>query len=496
MGMNLGDAPALDKPEQAFDIVNMDVLSDGTLCTRQPIELVTLAGTNPYEIIGYHVTNTGALHLIVTSSAGTYSLNGTTLTSISATVFIKALQYNDYTYLLADAGGSSGRWKPGSSFATVAGFPAGQNMLIAKDRLLVIGYDDSCTLTWSYAGDFTNWTAPYGGSVYVNPKDGQRLTTILNYQDQILIFKTKSTYLLSFNSDPSLGTLRLLDDRIGCPNRHSAKVRNDTVMLYFNGKAYSFASTGTDIISKSLGVDLTNISNIDSRSYPTAKYQSFVSFIDDTKVIFYVSGRYFVYHMESPGSSENLNAWTRYDLGSFPIGPLLEVPSSTTKNDLIAGSLESTSTQRGLYYIRPMDSAVTDVFTAYVQTKVISLQTPSSFKRLHWWGCDLKFKGDIDSELYVVVPNINITWDQLEGFTYNELDGVTWNKLGLLINANLIADATTTYDTTRTFVKFVKPMRFRQIQFKVVLNHIDSAGYIYTLNPVVSQKELVPAKIN
>lgn len=91
----------------------------------------------------------------------------------------------------------------GTTGATgVATMPTGDEAFILKDRMFIIRKGTS-TIYFSKATDFTVWSAPDGGLIQVSPGDNEPITSVQVLNNQIVIFKRFSTWILSFNDSPT-----------------------------------------------------------------------------------------------------------------------------------------------------------------------------------------------------------------------------------------------------------------------------------------------------
>jgi hypothetical protein len=139
-------------------------------------------------------------------------------------------------------------------------------------------------------------------------------------------------------------------------------------------------------------------------------------------------------------------------------------------------------------------------FTLKITTKTYNVEVPYTYKRLFWWGVDCLSKVSINAVVSPVVYGRPVTWQYLidHNLKWNELG--TWSRL-VEVPIDVTDSATLTgVGNTRTFIKYWKSLRFRQISFKldssVTGDPVDSPQYIYTLTAVVGNKQVVNAKVN
>ena len=134
-------------------------------------------------------------------------------------------------------------------------------------------------------------------------------------------------------------------------------------------------------------------------------------------------------------------------------------------------------------------------------TKIFDFATPHLFKRLMWWGVDLISDGHIVGIADPVVQTGPVTWNDLTSVTWDEL--YAWNSL-LQDVGYTETDVEDPYVIRRKFIKLLKSLRFRQIQFTVEFfsnGQISSEqtlgpARVFTLSAIVGAKQTVPKQVN
>lgn len=120
----------------------------------------------------------------------------------------------------------------------VTNSPIGTQIAAFKNRAWVINTLGKYNLSghetkvwYSATGDFAN----FGGAAMTNFNlefgDGDYLVAMLPYNDQMLFFKSRKTYMVSADGPVSNWQQRLISDRIGCVGRGTVKVINN--VIYF-----------------------------------------------------------------------------------------------------------------------------------------------------------------------------------------------------------------------------------------------------------------------
>jgi hypothetical protein len=139
----------------------------------------------------------------------------------------------------------------------VANTPIGTQIALFKLRGWVIntmgkynssGYESK--VWYSQPGNLGDW----GGAAMFNFNldfgDGDYLVAMLPYNDQMLFFKSRKTYMVSADGPTTNWQYRLISDRIGCVGRGSVKIINN--IIYF---------LSVDGVVRTDGVTFQNISD-------------------------------------------------------------------------------------------------------------------------------------------------------------------------------------------------------------------------------------------
>jgi len=108
-----------------------------------------------------------------------------------------------------------------------------------------------------------------------------------------------------------------------------------------------------------------------------------------------------------------------------------------------------------------------EVFVCTAQTKNYNYQASSVYKRLFWWGADAIFRGRVTAMVTPITFNTSVTWAQMLAYTWASVADNDWTQA-----AYPGADVQTIRDTTggtavRKFVKFLKALRFRQVNYRL-----------------------------
>lgn len=175
----------------------------------------------------------------------------------------------------------------GTAIAPVANSPEGTHLTVFKERGWAInsvsttGFENR--LWYSTAGNLALW----GGvglpqNIDIQPGDGDYLVATVPYNDQLIVFKSRKTYVLTADGSPTSWTVRLLNDSIGCTGRGSVKVING--FIYFLSADGVYKTDGTTFQLISDNVRSVTSSNRDYRN-PLAVLDVWAAYWDDKYIL-------------------------------------------------------------------------------------------------------------------------------------------------------------------------------------------------------------------
>ena len=223
----------------------------------------TGGGTGTYTF-SYKITAVTAVGETTASTAGTATLNQATLTSsiymtITWTAVTSAIGYNVYgnkdgqwffiKYVEGNGSGTTGYADTGADtpFEVVippeentTGGPIGSIIEVYKDSLFMAGISGNPSrLYYSRGGDLINNFSSdengSGGFIDINKNDGQEITGLKVFKDNVLIFKEESIYQFSFTS-AGLPQINQVNPSVGCiAPRSIVAVENDIFFLSRRG---------------------------------------------------------------------------------------------------------------------------------------------------------------------------------------------------------------------------------------------------------------------
>ena len=495
--------------EEAVDITNFDIDLDGSLKSRPAITSSAAAGGRyGNRILGVFTLLSGTAYVIFTStdnaganpSTNYYNINtgafGTVVSTFAATSMV---QYNNKAWIVAPPGSAAngGSWD-GTTFATVTTMPKGCTCCVYKERMFVGTGDQNTTnpsiVYWGQPGDpSADWTAVnIGGSFNVNNGDGQGIRKIYSYAGSIVIFKTRSTYVFAYESDPFKGQTQVVQSTIGVDGLDCMTENESILYTLSNGDLYAI----NNWVWEQLNVR-TPFTFYDTHVGNWTRHCCLSSV--GNRVIC----RYYDSHYIFNTKTRTLTKWLSTNTpDQFFKSPLQD--TTTGIDTYIAGNYMKYTIGANANKLYLMKDAITatdtETFTCSLRTKVYSFNVPYSFKRMMWWGIDLLAKSNIAVTAIPVAYGLPVKWSQLAPRTWAQVAPGTWGApLDISIAVSDSSDIKNT-SNIRMFVKYIKSLRFRQLQFTVTSDVDGSTAtgplQLYSVTAYVINKQLVPAKIN
>lgn len=215
-GINLLDQPDQIRDTQLIRSVNLDPDNTGVLSPRRPLRYFAQDALTQTKYLLGSATLDGEVQprAITVTYTGTDSffkaIGSPTDTFISfafqrAGLFKSVVQYQNklwYIPALASSVGASSPVAQNNTLTGVAAMPYGDYGFVLKDRLFIVRKATS-ELFFSKATDFSVWAAPDGGVIQINPGDNSPITKVVSLNNQVIIFKRDSTFILSFTNNPT-----------------------------------------------------------------------------------------------------------------------------------------------------------------------------------------------------------------------------------------------------------------------------------------------------
>lgn len=464
-GINTLSDPTALQDNELVDAVNLELDLDGSYIGRPPFYDIAAPGSGTGTgLLGYYIT---AAHtrLIGYTTTGLWIYESGAWSSVPGTgtvVPAAMVQYDDKAYIVASplSAGSGGYIDDTGTYNVVAAIKKGGAAVVHKERLFIVPGPDltgsnSTLLQGSAPADFTT----YPVSIFINKGDGQKIMDIIVYNDNLLLFKEDSTYVLAYDSDPTQAITRKVNDTIGVADLNCVVAFENQLYILHRNNVYEV--TNYDFAKINSKVPLF----FDSTKPGPWKTPLFLTLLGDRLIVKYYA-RLYVFGLRT-------KVWTRWDSGTRYIGPAVAVPirgeGQAIPEYFMPTAVNTLNQIHGFRDI--IDATHTETINCSIKTKNYDHGVPHRYKRLFWWGADVATISAITGTVQPVIVNFSVTWDQLEaGFPAITWDNLqTWDQplsMPVVVQTVTIAQA-----ALRKFAKFAKSLRFRQANYMVQFSY-------------------------
>jgi hypothetical protein len=243
-GLNLASDPTAIADAELAVCTNFGRDIDGSLISRPPIEeLKGHIGWAERIVCLAEAIFSGNHYIIGSNSSGVYHyLNGTWTLITSTFQAMVAIQYADKVYLVAKPGSANpgGKWDPSGGFVAVAAIPKGSAAVKHKERLFIVPGVSATTntsrLQFSDSGDFETWDPV--NFIDISQGDGTNLVDITVFQNNLVLFKTQSTYSLAYDVRPADAVLNEISSTIGVNKQFNMVNYENQVYVFSGGWVY------------------------------------------------------------------------------------------------------------------------------------------------------------------------------------------------------------------------------------------------------------------
>jgi len=247
-GLNTGSDPTAIADAELAECVNFELDIDGSLVSRPPLQ--ELDGNSNFTeriVCLCEAIFAGSRYLIGSNTNGVFHFINNTWTLITNTFrATAAVQYADKVYLVAHPSSVNpgGKWDPVGGFTAVAAIPKGGAATIHKERLFIVPGEDGVTntsrLSFSDPGNFDVY--PGSNFIDIGQGDGTKLLDLTVYQDNILLFKDQTSYVLAYDVRPTDAVVRKISQTIGVESQNCLLNYENQVYVFHNGWVYEIVN--------------------------------------------------------------------------------------------------------------------------------------------------------------------------------------------------------------------------------------------------------------
>lgn len=497
-GLNTYSEPSAVGDNEAVDLINFNVDLDGSIFSRPPIRIkdtsASVPGAGELKLLGFFIDTSNEKYLIAATSAATYARresDGTWLTittTFGATTFV---QYANKAYLIAAPSSSNpgGSWVP-NAFTAIAAMPKGASAVVYKERLFVAGGKLDATnanrVFFSNAADFATWVTSTN-FFDVRSGDGQHIVKLTVFQDTVICFKEDSTYAFSYDSSPSRGAVRSINMAIGISNVDCVVEYENSLYIHHESSVYQLSNWNFTLINLKVPFEY----RIVHAGQPTA---ASLSILGDLLIVHHYDMIY-VFGLRT-------GTWTKWEVDlAHDFNYFVKVPlDDASQPQTYYGGPRASGTNRVLYWWKnEWDVTGPEEITCKLVTKSYDFNVPYSFKRLFWWGVDLLSERDFSYIVHPITYTRVVTHDMMHAYTHNQITGTHATPLDVSIDVSG-SKTISNIAQNRMFLKLLKSLRFRQINFTVSGTTDGSAQAgpirIYNITAFVDNKQIVAKEVN
>lgn len=415
-GLNENEDPRLIADTELAECINFDIGRAGELTVRAGLKAVRtsanpVAGSTDFiKIINPITLPTGFSRLYVRRFGGATSpiyyqdnpespsASWTTLGNTSAgsvAVIVQGVDVVNTTvpyawFVPRDAGTTGLRQNLNTGAVEAVGVagtvPKGSGAVVFKGRLFIFGAvteggTGTYRVYYSSAGDFATW--PANNFFDVGPGDGDFVSALAVSGDTLIIFKRNSTWALFFDTDPFLGTLRRINNEIGCTGAYAVVPYQNELYVISRRSIYRLINLLYEDVGRNLGLQKTR-KYIDFNAYNDS-----ISVVGNRIICCLSNGtgiipyNYYVYHSDT-------GAWSEYRYDEYP-----ERFVTTLDTTYVEHQFATKHNSPNLYHAHPFSNVDADfgdypnniTFISMV-TKKYSYESSAEFKRIFWWAME------------------------------------------------------------------------------------------------------------
>src|SRR4030095_1305873 len=475
-GLNTFSDPTMVSDDDAVELLNFDVDLDGGLVSRPPMQRMPTNAGGRYSnrILGIYTNITTGKSYIVFSGKDNadapatyfYNITDSVYGTVTATMGAAAMtQWQNKCWLIAPPGSANpgGSWD-GTTFTAISTMPKGCTAIVHKNYLFVgtgvLNTTNPSRVYWSKVNDGTDWTdaTAFNG---IGDGDGQPLIALYSWNGTIVAWKSRSTYAYGFESQPAKGQIQIVSSTIGLENNDAFTEIENVIYVLYEGDIYSISNWVWEQVNQKVPFAYRNNNTgvtWSNASLSMANGRVMARFYDNI----------YVYNTKTRTWALWQTTWTPHKFVRSPIAdPVTGVTTFYCGNYLTRAAASGVPGNYLFFWKDTYTALDTETFTCRLKSKVYSFNVPYTYKRLMWWGVDMLSRSKIDVIVTPVVYGRPIRIMDVDDRTIASLSTRPINSL-LDIDISVADSANITNPNgVRMFVKYLKSLRFRQIQFQL-----------------------------
>jgi hypothetical protein len=504
-GLNTQADPSAIADTDLAECINLELDNQGTALAARP-PLVGLEGpvtTTKVTAIGNAVFGSES-YVILANATGVwaYKLSDGSFTTITSTAINPtcAIQYNGFVWIIARPGSAvnGGKWAPTSAFATVSGMPKGGAAVIYKERMWIAPGQYATSLDsrlyFSNIASPDSWTT---STDYfdISPGDGQKLMDLVVLNNNLAIFKSDSTYVLTYSTAPTDGTVVKANNTIGTTRQFCMQTYENSVYVLHEGKVYKMDNYNFVEISNKVPFNPTVLTP------GTYTEEMHLSKVGDRLIVRFFDKTY-AYGLKT-------NSWSEWQTKSplmDALGPIVEHPNILSTQPYlmyVAGqSINDRNFITSIWDGHTSDrvestTSLPTSMTCKIKTKNYDFGLGYQYKKLKYWGADILTTRTVIGTASPITFGISVTWADVGIYTWDELG--SWAS-PLITNPDIATNVEAVAGSLRRFIKFLKALRFRQVNFTVEMetngSTLDGPCRLYTVTIFATPKQFTSKQVS
>ncbi len=500
---NYWDPSSIAENEVPY-LLNLDFSPNGALLSRPPIfdsGLPSPVVGQYIDILGFYTPANGPRYIVVTTDSKTW-IKDLALSNAWIEVWANKassfIQYNDEAVFSKKTIGGM-RWKLATGATAITTMPALDGLAIFRDRFFGWGVANTASQTKLYFSDIITLAEPTGAytwnadSVFeVGRGDGQRISSVIADYSKVIIFKSTSTYTLTYSALVEEGVISLIQQGIGAENPDCVAIYQNGYVVLHDQILYKFMN---DSFSP-LNAQKVNFNGVTTTAW---KKDYAVSVFGDRAIVWF-SGVSYVLNLLT-------GTWSIWD-STFSKLAIVKQRARLADETLpyevgygISGS--PTSGKWKIYQIDNTNVSFTnsEAFDCQVRTRIYDFNTPVEWKRLYWWAVDMVGSGSVTAQAHVVgLSSYENQWDQMDTYTWDFLNVGSWdtpiNESPPIVSVRQIP----TGKPQRTLLKLEHGLRFRRIYFEVYFTcdgtPATAPTQVFSITPMIGEKAKMTKGVN
>jgi hypothetical protein len=313
--------------------------------------------------------------------------------------------------------------------------------------------------------------------------------------NNLAIFKSDSTYVLTYSTAPTDGTVVKANNTIGTTRQFCMQTYENSVYVLHEGKVYKMDNYNFVEISNKVPFNPTVLTP------GTYTEEMHLSKVGDRLIVRFFDKTY-AYGLKT-------NSWSEWQTKSplmDALGPIVEHPNILSTQPYlmyVAGqSINDRNFITSIWDGHTSDrvestTSLPTSMTCKIKTKNYDFGLGYQYKKLKYWGADILTTRTVIGTASPITFGISVTWADVGIYTWDELG--SWAS-PLITNPDIATNVEAVAGSLRRFIKFLKALRFRQVNFTVEMetngSTLDGPCRLYTVTIFATPKQFTSKQVS